>query len=664
MPKEFLEIVITADNAKAIAELNEMGEKVKSFERLLQKSTDPTILQRLQKALSETKAKMEVLNNSIAPLGKNTENFAKGSNQAAQALTNVGRVAQDLPFGFMGIQNNLNPLLESFQRLKAESGSTSGALKALGASMLGAGGLGLAVSIASSAFLLFGDRLFDSKKKTEEAKTEIDNYRRSLLEANKEAAQSIKTVANLIAADSLQTTSLKQKQKIIEELQGISKEYFGNLTIEKGEITGLANAYQLYADNIFRVAEAKLASKKIEELGAKLAEVTRLSNNLNNAFMQGGKQAFINPAKSLKELEKLTSGSYFESIQNVQRIVQLTGKSEKQVLDYLGEKNLLRTQELQLSGQIYGFALKTARVEGNKGINGVKEDKVKESPLAKLAEQYKADIRSLVQMLMEGGMSFSEFRKELDKLNVDTLKNFFKQGGDAASEFGRELISLQPAFNEFGKVIERGQVIRSEKKNTQTPGLVGVQKLEDKGLKKDQLAEPVNNLNGALMQTEQIMSVIGPQIDNLFTALEKGTSIGEAVGDMFKNLAADIAKAAIKAAVFSAILSVVSGGASTAAGGGGFFKIFGKLLGGGFAKGGVSYGPQGGHMELLHGTEAVLTPAQMSGLVRNSMNAGAIQSMGSNGGQDMNISGEFVARGQDLVLALQRSNYSLNLRRG
>jgi hypothetical protein len=88
------------------------------------------------------------------------------------------------------------------------------------------------------------------------------------------------------------------------------------------------------------------------------------------------------------------------------------------------------------------------------------------------------------------------------------------------------------------------------------------------------------------------------------------------------------------------------------------------IFGGGFAKGGVSYGPQGGHMELLHGTEAVLTPSQMSGLVRNSMNAGAVQSMGSNSGQDMNISGEFVARGQDLVLALQRSNYSLNLRRG
>ena len=69
-------------------------------------------------------------------------------------------------------------------------------------------------------------------------------------------------------------------------------------------------------------------------------------------------------------------------------------------------------------------------------------------------------------------------------------------------------------------------------------------------------------------------------------------------------------------------------------------------------------------MELLHGTEAILTPAQMSGLVRNSMNAGAVTSMGNNSQQQGSQQGEFTIRGNDLVLALQRSNYSLNLRRG
>ena len=219
MADETLKITITADNKSAIEGLKQVSTATQSF---------------------------------VTAQGK----LVTGSNQAAQALTNVGRVAQDLPFGFIGIQNNLNPLLESFQRLKAETGTTKGALAALGSSLIGAGGIGLALSVASSAFLLFGDRLFDSKKKTQEAKGEIDEYRRSLLEANKAASKNLETVANIVAAESLQTTSLKDKQKIVEQLQGISEQYFGNLRIEKGEVVGLANAYQLYADNIFKVAEA------------------------------------------------------------------------------------------------------------------------------------------------------------------------------------------------------------------------------------------------------------------------------------------------------------------------------------------------------------------------------------------------------------------------
>lgn len=180
-------------------------------------------------------------------------------------------------------------------------------------------------------------------------------------------------------------------------------------------------------------------------------------------------------------------------------------------------------------------------------------------------------------------------------------------------------------------------------------------------------AKALAEFNLALKDTEQIMGVVGPQIDSLFSAMQNGVDLGVALSDMFKKLAEDIAKAAIKALLFQVILSAVSGGGEVPGGaGGGFAEIFGKLLGlgGGHAKGGVVTGPQGGHIELLHGTEAILTPAQMSGLVRNSMNAGAITSMGNNAQQQGGQQGEFLLRGNDLVLALQRSNVALNLRRG
>ncbi len=104
----------------------------------------------------------------------------KASNSAAFALNNLGRVAQDAPFGFIGIQNNLNPLLESFQRLKAESGSTGAALKALGSSLIGAGGIGLALSLATSAMLLYTQWTQRSKKETESAAESNEKYVASL----------------------------------------------------------------------------------------------------------------------------------------------------------------------------------------------------------------------------------------------------------------------------------------------------------------------------------------------------------------------------------------------------------------------------------------------------------------------------------------------------
>ena len=69
------------------------------------------------------------------------------SNAATSSLLNLGRVVQDAPFGFLGIANNLNPLLEGFQRLRAQSASTKTALLSLGQSLMGAGGIGLALSV-------------------------------------------------------------------------------------------------------------------------------------------------------------------------------------------------------------------------------------------------------------------------------------------------------------------------------------------------------------------------------------------------------------------------------------------------------------------------------------------------------------------------------------
>jgi hypothetical protein len=108
-------------------------------------------------------------------------NLNAGAAQAGQSITNLSRIAQDAPFGFIGIANNINPLVESFGRLKAETGSTGGALKALVSGLSGPAGLGLAFGVVTAAFT-FAQIGFQAWSRTsKEAADSADLYGGSLV---------------------------------------------------------------------------------------------------------------------------------------------------------------------------------------------------------------------------------------------------------------------------------------------------------------------------------------------------------------------------------------------------------------------------------------------------------------------------------------------------
>ena len=93
------------------------------------------------KAIQDTIKSTEGLKSQFQTLGS-------ASNQANQALINSGRVLQDLNYGFVGIANNLNPLLESFQRLGDKATDTGTTIKKeLLSALAGPAGIGVALSL-------------------------------------------------------------------------------------------------------------------------------------------------------------------------------------------------------------------------------------------------------------------------------------------------------------------------------------------------------------------------------------------------------------------------------------------------------------------------------------------------------------------------------------
>jgi hypothetical protein len=205
--------------------------------------------------------------------------LVKGSNQAAFALHNLGRVAQDAPFGFIGIQNNLNPLLESFQRLKAETGGTGSALKALGQSLIGPAGLGIALSVVSAGILFYQQYQQRANKEVANAKKVTDEYVNSLgqvqqaqLKGAQNAQTELTTLKILYNQYQNAALPLEQRKQAYQEIQKLYPAYFGNIAFEATATDKTKNAYNSLTNSILATARARAAGDLITKNSQKQLE--------------------------------------------------------------------------------------------------------------------------------------------------------------------------------------------------------------------------------------------------------------------------------------------------------------------------------------------------------------------------------------------------------
>lgn len=208
----------------------------------------------------------------------------KGANSAAFAMQNLGRVAQDAPFGFIGIQNNIAPLLESFQRLKQESGSTGGALKALASSLVGGGGLLLAVSLVTSALTVLAQNPEKVAGALNYLSGVVDNatatqkkYNEELIATQAEAKLEISTLESLIGIAKNENLSRNARLEALKAVKAEYPEQLNFLTLETVGSKEAANAINLLSNSLLRKAKIQAAEKLLGEAFVKQLEATTKS---------------------------------------------------------------------------------------------------------------------------------------------------------------------------------------------------------------------------------------------------------------------------------------------------------------------------------------------------------------------------------------------------
>lgn len=556
-------------------------------------------------SLKETTAQLDAVSKASVNTTTKLSNLTKGSNQANMALTNLGRVAQDAPFGFIGIQNNLNPLLESFQRLKAETGSTGGALKALGSSLMGAGGIGFALSAASALFLVFGDSMMKAGHAAEVAQKTHEDFADSISKATGNASAEVAQLSALVNVINNTTESTETRKRALDQLK---KTYEGNVELQKIDINDaakLATVIGQISDAIMRKARVTAFASLIAEEEAKVARLQQSNANDLTEKVSGLSKAWLFLKNSVTTANVATmAGATVTDMMaaGVDKVNVEVAQANKNISTYKGLLNQTTAEQIKFND--------AAKI-GDKG-----------------AKAAKIDYGPAEYLFAKNAKVTNPREKQKTRTDLGTLQ--------APQQFMAD-------NTEMMNMIAASKALQTENNS-------------------------LNLYNQYIAESIQLTNMASQAFTDLGNALLQGQSIGDALGNVFKKLAADIAAAAVKALIFQAILAAVSGGTSTAVGAAagksapGFGKLFAGFLGlgKGFAEGGIATGPKSGHLQLLHGTEAIFPMDKLGKFTDRAMGMGAAMASQSNS-RSVNINGQFKVLGNDLVYVLNKANYSLNV---
>jgi hypothetical protein len=460
-------------------------------------------LDKLNKELDQTAKDAVQLGNAVENAGQKIRTLPNVTGQATSTLTNFSRVVQDAPFGLIGIANNIDPLISSFQQLKATTGTTGGALKALVGQLAGPAGVALAVSTVTSLLITFGDRLFSSsqsaKQLAEESKKVADEQKAIFEGIARERVE----IDKLIIALNSENTTRGQKEAILKKLRAINPQYFGDLKNEEGLVNALTLAYQKYTASLVARSEVAILTKELEDISTEILKLEKAgaTTQIIDLGLKRGLDGRIQAARLLT-------------------------KEERTQLDL----NTQLSQRLrERDAVLKNITTREAALVDDINIQ-VKEAKIK-------PEKVKIDVPKIVNLGTEV-LDIPPITQEV----VVPLSNVQFEFIDLAKT--KQLAQLRAEFESLGLQLPPINV----QAIIQNPEI-----LEYLNEQLDQTYQKFNQVAGLVGNT------FAPAFDSLFNSIEKG---GDAIGGFFQGLSEgikDLVQALIQTAAIAGLVSLITG---------------------------------------------------------------------------------------------------------
>ena len=580
--------------------------------------------------LKFTKASTDALAASVSHLATaQTQAAAAGATAASsvkksnQQYMNFALVLQDLPYGFRGIQNNLPALVGGI------AGMT--------------GVIYLAASAVIALYTAYDMGMFRSKAATEAAKARTEQLKKekeAIDSLYKSTASEAVEVSSLIAVIKNETETRNRKFSALEQLKKINPEIFNGLVLEKNAVIGLDQAYTKYIDSLRTILTIKIKQAELEAVIEKRLKAEGVTLSQEEKDLQAtGKVLNANRIAKATDLQ-----------QRKELVAQQIKESKSQVVI-----NGLKKQEEDILRQIQNLSsgVKVTTAQDKEGIAKTKKGLKEYQDNLKKTDKLMSEMRKREALGMNQGTSpiadsFDQDIKNAEKEIQDYLAFQLKNKADVSKkilavikdQYRTEVSEAEGSYEKI-KIAQDNMAA-----NLNAAFMDNTLTNEDRhkafiNLTLEQTKAAVQNAKELMAQTVQIgigiMNALGPALDLL---LEKGANIGEVLTKAFQDIIKKLVKVAITAAIAVAIMSLIPGLIQPGKG----LATFGNLVAGGMGMGSALFGGGGG-------TGADATKAT------NAINTIQPNPAGDN-------SGQFVLRGNDLVLALNRSETSLNLRRG
>jgi uncharacterized protein YukE len=640
----------------------------------------PASAKKLSQYLKDNNLDLKFTKQSVDAATASLKQFATAQNAAGAAAattgnqlkksnmqwTNLALVIQDLPYGFRGIQNNLPALIGGFAGM-------SGAIYLAGSAII-------------AFFTAYNMGLFDSISTTNKFEA-----------ANKKAIESVSQeatkVALLVAQYKSSNTSALERKEIIKELNSINPQYFGNLDKEKTSVSALNDSYLAYIGNLGNVIKAK---KLEEQLTKNIEERLKYETEAGIALLKSGYRnpELINQQNAaLKKYNGMLQkeADLAERITNLSKVAvpTKTGGAQAKLED--PTIKLLQAKQKYYKDDLLMFASYEEEILGRE-----RDLAVKRAEMEGQSDEYIKTIKDTYNQLILNSQAETgrKFIEEQHKLGQEEAKEHEKVAQMILATRNKLAAAINSINEQFANKrikevdAELAATLRGTKGNyqAQVNAIQGaIDKLEEEAAAaaeagqstaafEDKIASLKRTMEGLIDPLEQLEMNINKTFNDLATGalVELGKQIGNVFsGSSFSlnGFLSMLGDGLIQLGTYLVSISTVFLGIKKLFETGGAFAglaipiglaaiatgmvIKNKLVKDNtpkFANGGIVSGPTMGLMGEYPGAQS--NPEVIAPLDK-------LKSMIGGGGN-----GEFVLRGNDLVLALQRSNSSLNLRRG